>query len=310
MKMPSAPVSVTTSTPQTKPSRPREVLDPPRQVHFAGEGTKVSIPVRGPPTRQEGTPPATVQRQKSGSAAATSGSSNSPSQEHQPGKQSEASSKEASQESSQPQSFPGVGQFPSAGLAGLQWHRSAIPGQTLVPGFPPPGGHPPAGHNTFVGPPGFPYPQNNIGCSPFSSHYPTPLPTPPIPNPTTFIGRSSPPLASHNMAADYQNTAPPPRGQCFQPPVPDTTFGPMYHVYTPRFDPPGMVPQGSVGHHPVQFLPFQAVTVGVQPQAYFTPNYAYYASAPTRSAPSRQLAVAKWQLCLPPKFLVAVYEDS
>ncbi|OLN81687.1 hypothetical protein CCHL11_05503 [Colletotrichum chlorophyti] len=38
-----------------------------------------------------------------------------------------------------------------------------------------------------------------------------------------------------NMA-DYQNVAPPAGGLHFQPPVPDTTFGPMQHVYVPRFD--------------------------------------------------------------------------
>ncbi|KAK2592514.1 hypothetical protein QQS21_009789 [Conoideocrella luteorostrata] len=40
---------------------------------------------------------------------------------------------------------------------------------------------------------------------------------------------------------DYQNCVPPPTGVNFQPPVPDTTFGPIPHVYMPRFDGPVQV---------------------------------------------------------------------
>ncbi|CAG9996542.1 unnamed protein product, partial [Clonostachys byssicola] len=47
------------------------------------------------------------------------------------------------------------------------------------------------------------------------------------------------------MAADYQNTCPPPMGLNFQPPVPDTSMGPMNHLYVPRFD-GGVVPVGNV----------------------------------------------------------------
>ncbi|KAG5980328.1 hypothetical protein E4U55_004152 [Claviceps digitariae] len=39
-----------------------------------------------------------------------------------------------------------------------------------------------------------------------------------------------------NNMGDYQNCMPPPMGVNFQPPVPDTTFGPIQHVYVPRFD--------------------------------------------------------------------------
>ncbi|KAK1675619.1 hypothetical protein BDP55DRAFT_728464 [Colletotrichum godetiae] len=56
-------------------------------------------------------------------------------------------------------------------------------------------------------------------------------------------GLSAPPYV--NMA-DYQNVAPPAGGLHFQPPVPDTTYGPMQHVYVPRFD-NGMPP---VYHQP------------------------------------------------------------
>ncbi|KAM0284436.1 hypothetical protein ACHAQH_002012 [Verticillium albo-atrum] len=36
--------------------------------------------------------------------------------------------------------------------------------------------------------------------------------------------------------ADYQFNGPRPAGPSYQPPVPDTTYGPMTHVYRPRFD--------------------------------------------------------------------------
>ncbi|KXH59920.1 hypothetical protein CSAL01_02505 [Colletotrichum salicis] len=56
-----------------------------------------------------------------------------------------------------------------------------------------------------------------------------------------------------NMA-DYQNVAPPAGGLHFQPPVPDTTYGPMQHVYVPRFD-NGMPPVYHVGLPHAQVLP-------------------------------------------------------
>jgi hypothetical protein len=55
----------------------------------------------------------------------------------------------------------------------------------------------------------------------------------PLPQATTT---STPAPAAFVMAADYQNAAPPISGANFQPPVPDTTYGPMSHVYVPRFD--------------------------------------------------------------------------
>ncbi|CAH0043248.1 unnamed protein product, partial [Clonostachys solani] len=53
------------------------------------------------------------------------------------------------------------------------------------------------------------------------------------------------------MAADYQNACPPPMGFNYQPPVPDTSMGPMNHLYVPRFD-GGVVPVGNV---PVRYHP-------------------------------------------------------
>ncbi|KAI3531615.1 hypothetical protein CABS01_00230 [Colletotrichum abscissum] len=64
-------------------------------------------------------------------------------------------------------------------------------------------------------------------------------------------GLTAPPYV--NMA-DYQNVAPPTSGLHFQPPVPDTTYGPMQHVYVPRFD-NGMPPVYHVGLPHAQALP-------------------------------------------------------
>src|SRR5687768_16033156 len=183
MKMPPAPVSVTTATPQTKPTRPREILDPPRQVHFAGDGTKIPVSAVGPPkTQQQGS--LVHGQHKPSSAAASQSQKPSPPQQ----KQSEGPSKDPEQqESTQPQSFPGIGHFPGAGQPGLQWHRSVVPGQSLSSAFPASGSHLPNGHNTFSGPPGHSHPHINGCFSPFSPQLPTPLATPPTPHPTTFF---------------------------------------------------------------------------------------------------------------------------
>lgn len=76
------------------------------------------------------------------------------------------------------------------------------------------------------------------------------------------------PSINVTMAADYQNATPLPTNPVnYQPPVPDTTHGPMNHVYIPRFDgggppqqahaPPGFqVCPPSIAHsrQPVQSL--------------------------------------------------------
>ncbi len=78
--------------------------------------------------------------------------------------------------------------------------------------------------------------------------------------------------------AYYRNAAPPPCGVNFQPPVPDTTFGPMPHVYVPRFD--GGYDAGvQVGHSPVQFFPAApACTTVLVPKTFYVNGYTYYAS--------------------------------
>ncbi|KAK8089400.1 hypothetical protein PG997_004361 [Apiospora hydei] len=71
-------------------------------------------------------------------------------------------------------------------------------------------------HNNNFGVSGLPFFTNTRYLSPF------------VRNPSSFI------IA--NMAADYGTGSMPNTGQHFQPPVPDTTYGPIPHVYHPRSD--------------------------------------------------------------------------
>lgn len=181
---------------------------------------------------------------------------------------------------SQPTHFPQIGAAPNGG-ANLQWHTSANPtlsinsvgGQPFTPG-------------------GF-TPQQQVHPAFFNLSSPTPTPTPftlnhnnypslPQPNPITYIGLHTQPPAQGQatMAADYQNCAPPANGVHFQPPVPDTTFGPIPHVYVPRFD-GGLVPGFQVGHPPVQLISTPtctATTTVVMPKTFYLNGYTYYAS--------------------------------
>lgn len=118
--------------------------------------------------------------------------------------------------------------------------------------------------------------------------------------PVSYIGGHSQPPPGASMG-DYQNCVPPPTGINFQPPVPDTTFGPIPHVYVPRFD-GGFpaVPGTHVCHHPprppaaaslsyhvpfssVQFVAANApacpatMTV-VTPKTFYINGFTYYAS--------------------------------
>lgn len=101
----------------------------------------------------------------------------------------------------------------------------------------------------------------------------------------TFIGHQQ---QQHpvNMA-DYANTAPPPMGVNFQPPVPDTTFGPIPHLYVPRFDPPPQVGLPSSVHYLPFVAPCPAPRMGpsaatfsvLVPRTFHSAGYPYYASA-------------------------------
>lgn len=201
----------------------------------------------------------------------------------------------------QPASFPQVGAPPSSGAFGSgPWHTAADPTQSLSSqpggGFasatagPGPGPGPglapthffhPAVHPS--NPAGFHLDNNNNACN-WLPH----LNAPPIP----YIGQLPPqqfvpqqftgPAAS---MANYQNAAPQPTGVNFQPPVPDTTFGPIPHVYVPRFD--GAPVYGAqVGYPFVHYVSDSAsapvhvpgtFTV-IMPKTFYLNGYTYYAS--------------------------------
>jgi hypothetical protein len=97
-------------------------------------------------------------------------------------------------------------------------------------------------------------------------------------------------LPATNMG-DYQNCVPPPTGVNFQPPVPDTTFGPIPHVYVPRFDGAPMYAGGGIqvcspsfSFLPTSYLlpaaPSASPTITViTPKTFYVGGHNYYASA-------------------------------
>ncbi|KAL7898562.1 hypothetical protein HDV64DRAFT_278511 [Trichoderma sp. TUCIM 5745] len=157
----------------------------------------------------------------------------------------------------QPSSFPQLGAAPNSSLASDQWHTSIDPTQSVkLPGQPFAGG--------FAAPgfaPGF-------TCAPPHPHLVSPfsaLPQAAAAPFTTYVGfppqhQHLPPQHHFTAAvsmADYQNAAPMPSGVNFQPPVPDSTFGPIPHVYVPRFDGGFMPAAVQVG------LPSQPTVAGI-----------------------------------------------
>ncbi|KAF5020092.1 hypothetical protein F66182_7888 [Fusarium sp. NRRL 66182] len=171
---------------------------------------------------------------------------------------------------SQPTSFPALGPGPNSQL---QWHTSANPTQSIshqVPGgFISPT---PPQQQQFIPITGYhPASFTNIGAN---NNTPTPI---------TYIG-----IGPHPNMGDYQNAAPPTHGVHFQPPVPDTTFGPMQHVYMPRFD--GGFAGVQVGYPtPINYvstapvvaapapLTTAACTTVVLPKTFYLNGYTYYA---------------------------------
>lgn len=218
----------------------------------------------------------------------------------------------------QPTSFPQVGTAPNSAYGAGQWYTTADPSQSLNqfpynggqlfntswPGALPPGacyanGQP--GAHFFAAPPHLvnptvfpaftasPYPFACVGLPPFLPsflypasgclqrfHPPHPLYTcyPPL-----AAGQHTPWIDQRaNTMASYRNSVPPPCGVNFQPPVPDTTFGPMPHVYVPRFD--GGCDAGfQVGYPPMQFVSAApACTTVLVPKTFYVNGYTYYAS--------------------------------
>ncbi|KAJ3472454.1 hypothetical protein NLG97_g10976 [Lecanicillium saksenae] len=88
--------------------------------------------------------------------------------------------------------------------------------------------------------------------------------------------------------ADYQNAGPPACGVHFQPPVPDTTFGPISHVYVPRFDGQyASAPQ--VGPPIMQFVhtpadPCPPSFTVLVPKTFYVEGFNYHASQPAYNA--------------------------
>ncbi|KND92359.1 hypothetical protein TOPH_03097, partial [Tolypocladium ophioglossoides CBS 100239] len=205
---------------------------------------------------------------------------------------------------SQPTNFPALGPAPGSavpGLAGGQWFTSADPSRSIS--------HPPVFTAPkqqqqqqqqqpafFPGAPSFAAPVN-------TSQHPQ---HPAAHHSVTYIGHHPNPLQQHPVhlaspiMASYSNAGPPPAGVNFQPPVPDSTFGPMPHVYVPRFDAAGPPAHGvpfqsaQVGLpvSPVQFLPVVAAVASAEmpattaaafsvlvPKTCYLNGYTYYASA-------------------------------
>lgn len=202
--------------------------------------------------------------------------------------------------SPQPSNFPQVGPPPGSAGGQLQWHTAANPTQSLSHQLP---------NASFI--PGLSHqqPQQHYFPHPAQQHqvFPPPFITTTAPGvntnttfvhqnsstttPVTYIGigpGSQQQQFPFNMSADYQNTSQPPTGLHFQPPVPDTTFGPIPHVYVPRFD--GGLAGVQVGaptpsfHFvspppppPAHFAPTACTTV-VLPKTFYLNGYTYYAS--------------------------------
>lgn len=188
----------------------------------------------------------------------------------------------------QPTNFPALG----LGANQLQWHVSANPTQSLSYQLP----------TSFISPPPqaqqhqfFPLTLPQFHPSPFIGAGPNNITPSPTPTPITYIGVGpQSPALNFNQASnmgDYQNAAPPVNGLHFQPPVPDTTFGPMQHVYVPRHDGgfAGLqvgapAPFNYVSAAPFAFVPAPlaassaSYTTVVVPKTFYLNGYTYYAS--------------------------------
>lgn len=193
--------------------------------------------------------------------------------------------------STQPTAFPGL--VPPAGLSACPWYTSANPAQSISALHQLHPGQNLAGYNTVqtpnVGFTPLPLPTSlpHLSSTPNFCHLPFLLSSSPLHSlnipatssqfPATYVyhPNQQQPAQVINMAADYSNTAPPIMGVNFQPPVPDTTHGPMNHIYFPRFD-NGVVGGGpgiqQVGYSPLTFphlYPFTtAPTTFMSPVSY------------------------------------------
>ncbi|GKU03276.1 hypothetical protein FLAG1_05712 [Fusarium langsethiae] len=180
----------------------------------------------------------------------------------------------------QPTNFPALG----LGANQLQWHISANPTQSLSHQLP----------ASFISPPPQAHQQHFFSApqfhpASFISAGPNNIVNSTTPSPITYIGigpqSPAPNLNQASNMGDYQNAAPPVHGLHFQPPVPDTTFGPMQHVYVPRHD--GGLAGLQVGAPasfnyvsaaPIAITPSSSYTTVVVPNTRYLNGYTYYAS--------------------------------
>ncbi|KAH6890526.1 hypothetical protein B0T10DRAFT_548048 [Thelonectria olida] len=278
------------------PKLPRRFKTPERQVHFGAEDEVPSSYANRagpslPPVTQGGNVSYTTANSPSGGFSGHSASTG--------GNTSGNDNKEAEpQPSNQPESFPQVGLAPTNNF--VQWHTAANPNLSLNHQLPTTHTYNPAATAQQH--------QQQILVPSQQQHFsPSATNTAPLalhtqqqqPAAVTYIGIQHQPRAA---MGDYQNAAPPPQGVHFQPPVPDTTFGPIPHVYVPRFD-GGLVAGGvqvpgvqvgapfSLPVPSVHFVsaPFPSVpsvsapcTTVVMPKTYYLNPYSYYASRACR----------------------------
>ncbi|RSL63684.1 hypothetical protein CEP53_004332 [Fusarium sp. AF-6] len=259
-----------TKSPKAPPRRPPKTPEP-RQVHFETPGILKGQNITGYTTANS---PSGGFNNAAASTAATTGSSKVAPPKTPP--------VVTASEDNQPTSFPALG---VAANSQLQWHTSANPTQSLRHQLP-------TGPGGFISPPP---PQQAAYFSLPQQHYPQIHPAsyinapPGTHNNVTYIGVGPP----SNTMGDYQNAAPPTNGVHFQPPVPDTTFGPMQHVYVPRFDgglagvqvglpapAPVSVPVPVPAHFVSAPAPITtaACTTVVLPKTFYLNGYTYYAS--------------------------------
>ncbi|KAK1238705.1 hypothetical protein MKX07_004281 [Trichoderma sp. CBMAI-0711] len=267
------------------PRRLRPAGEPLRQVHFQTPASAAA----GIKTAASAFPPASPSAAPFTSSSAST--TNSTTKPPTTAAANPASASTGDSFGNQPDSFPQLGAPPHSSLGAGQWHTAAdptqsvkLPGQPFA-GFAAPGAGPGASPfqlhpQLFAGPFSSPLQQQQLH---HHHHVPVqlqPHAAVPTATPITYIGS---PIAM----ADYQNAAPMPTGVNFQPPVPDTTFGPIPHVYVPRFDGSLMPAAVQVGLPSVQFVsrPATAAPVStatytvVMPKTYYYNGYTYYASS-------------------------------
>ncbi|KAG6236208.1 hypothetical protein E4U25_003982 [Claviceps purpurea] len=99
---------------------------------------------------------------------------------------------------------------------------------------------------------------------------------------------------TNNNMADYQNCAAPHTGVNFQPPVPDTTYGPIQHLYVPRFDGSFQVGYSS------PFVPTVAVAAAAPAYGHVPGQQAYAISQPSyMPMPGSQPVMVNGQVYMP-----------